>query len=207
MASLSRSSIDTSAAMDSTMKMYRKHKHWVIGIALAFGLAYLYRKQLSSTWQCIKSQGTEHFEMLAPYPNNVSGPVLTDSTTTESQDTLVAYQPGVSAESWSNTFSPLDQAEAQQSLSWVQAQQNIPQPELLPMNVAPEYAALLSNQNFLQAGSITNGGQNSRPVFRNDSGSNQDFFRQQFIPTVDANAMAGTQMPVGEPVVRMHPQL
>ena len=193
--------------MDSTKKMYRKHKYLVVGLALTFGLAYLYRKQLSSMWQCMKSQGMEQFEMLAPYPNNVSGPVLTDSTTTESQDTLVAYQPGVSAESWTNTFSPLDQAEAQQSLSWVQAQQNIPQPELLPMNVAPEYAALLSNQNFLQAGSITNGGQNSRPVFRNDSGSNQDFFRQQFIPTVDANAMAGTQMPVGEPVVRMHPQL
>ena len=207
--------------MDSTMSSLQQsnammyvtaHKRQVLigaAIVLAIG-ALMYKDQLRSVWRCIKSGGTDHFESLAQVSfasDPSSGTGLNDATTTESHDTLVSYQPGVSAESWSNTFSPLDQAEAQQSLAWVQQQQNLPQPELLPMAVAPEFAALLSNQNFLQAGSISNGGIVSRPNFRNDSGSNQDFFRQQFLPVLDSNAMAGTNMPVGEPVVRMHPQL
>lgn len=196
------------SSMDVPMKMYSRHKPLVIGSVVAIALAYIYKDRLLSMWNCIKSNNMDHFDSLAQMTFASGGSSdLNETTTTESQDTLVSYQPGVSAESWSNTFSPLDQAEAQQSLSWVQQQQNLPQPELLPMGVAPEYAALLSNQNFLQAGSISNGGIVSRPNFRNDSGSNQDFFRQQFIPVMDANAMAGTQLPVGEPVVRMHPQL
>lgn len=153
------------------------------------------------------SSSNEHFDVLAPVmPGSaVAAPAAT--TVTSSDDTLVAYQPGVNVESWANTFAPLDQAEAAQSIAWVQAQNNMPQPELLPMNVPPEYAGLLSNQNFLEAGSLTNNGIMTRPVFRNDSGSYSDFFRKQVIPQKDANAMAGTQMPVGEPIVRIHPQL
>ena len=198
-------------AMQMSKDFFKQHKRLIVGtVIVAAAVAYMYKDRLASMWNCVKANSTDHFESLAQVSFGAdpsSGTGSADTTTTESHDTLVAYQPGVSAESWSNTFSPLDQAEAQQSLAWVQQQQNLPQPELLPMGVAPEYAALLNNQNFLQAGSISNGGIVSRPNFRNDSGSNQDFFRQQFIPVLDANAMAGTQLPVGEPVVRMHAQL
>ena len=188
-------------------QMKTDHKVMIGGVVVIVALAYIYKDRLASMWKCMSTNASEHFEVLAPINyGNASTVSPNDATTTQSNDTLVAYQPGVSAESWANTFAPLDQAEAEQSMAWIQAQQNVPQPELLP-DVAPEYAALLSNQNFLQAGSAANGGIFTRPVFRNDSGSYSDFFRQQILPTTDANAMAGTQLPVGEPIIRGHQQL
>lgn len=188
----------------------RKHKStFLLAIILLGGLAYMNRSRLSGIWNCIKESTHEGFEVLAPVDPNAQrdDTMGTPVTVTSSDDTLVAYQPGVSTESWANTFAPLDQAEAAQSVAWVQAEQNQTQPELLPMNVSPENAALLSNQNFLQAGSIANGGIFTRPVFRNDSGSYLDFFRSQILPVQDANAMAGTQLPIGEPIIRTHAQL